>query len=73
MIMQLQRIEQVFCDPSAGKIYNLLQFRKALREEAYENCPYWIEQALQSGAKKSEIAFVIRNPSRHLEEPLRLS
>ena len=67
MIIQFQ-VEQIF-SPVSGKTNSLLQFKKALREEAYETCAYWIDQALKSGATKGEIASVIRNPFQHLEEP----
>ena len=69
MMSQMQGIEKIYNASAASKTYNLLQFKKALREEAYELCPYWAGQALKSGARKSEIALIIRNPSLHLEEP----
>ena len=70
MILQFQGVEQVFYAPTAGKIYSLLHFKKALREEAYELCRYWAGHALKNGATKTEIAQIIRNPAQHLEEPL---
>ena len=72
MMIQFQT-ESIMFAPARGKTYNLLQFKKALREEAYEICPYWIDMALKGGATRGEIASAIRNPLHHLEEPPVLS
>lgn len=51
-----------------GKLYPLLYLKKALREEAYEKCAYWVSLALKGGATRHEIDQIIREPVTHLEE-----
>jgi len=67
-MMVMEKIEEGRRDSKTGKIYPLLYFKKALREEAYETCTYWLRQALKSGATRHEIDRVIREPVTHLEE-----
>jgi hypothetical protein len=52
-----------------GKTLSLLHLKKALREERYEVCPYWVARAVEYGAAKKEITNAICYPGRHLEEP----
>lgn len=53
-----------------GKFYPLLYLKKALREEAYEKCGYWVTLALKRGATPHEIDRIICEPVAHLEELL---
>lgn len=41
------------------KKFDLQQLQKALREETYERCAFWIKRAIQNGASKSEINYTI--------------
>lgn len=52
-----------------GKTLSLLHLKKALREERYEVCPYWVARAVEHGAAQKEIVNAIVYPLRHLEEP----
>jgi hypothetical protein len=49
------------------KVRSLLQLKRALREEVYEVCSFWIDEAMQYGATKKEISRVLKNPSWHVE------
>ena len=55
--------------PGGDKMRSLLHLQKALREEFYEACDFWVKRAALSGATKKEISWVIRHPSSNLEEP----
>ncbi len=50
-----------------SKVYVLLGLRRALREEAYEMCYFWIARALACGISRKEICLMIANPSLHPE------
>jgi len=45
-----------------------VSLHKALREERYEECPYWIYYAKLCGAKKNEITQFLINPALILRE-----
>lgn len=49
------------------KVRSLLQLQRAIREELYEVCSYWVDEAMQCGATKKEISWVLRHPSWHVE------
>jgi len=66
MVMERVRVEA--WSAKAGKLYPLLYLKKALREEAYEKCAYWLSLALKGGATRHEIDQIIREPVTHLEE-----
>ena len=52
------------------KVRSLLHLQRAIREELYEVCSFWIDEALQSGATRREISWVLRHPSWHVESEL---
>lgn len=41
------------------KMYDLLQFRRAVVEERYEVCGFWMLQARKNGATRTEINWHI--------------
>ncbi len=49
------------------KVRSLLHLQRALREELYEDCSFWIDEALQNGATRKEISWVLRHPTWHVE------
>lgn len=58
--------------PAVEKMRSILFLQKALREESYESCSFWIDRAVFCGATKKEISWVLRHPSWHMEvEPSR--
>jgi hypothetical protein len=66
--MVMERVRGEERSAKVGKLYPLLYLKKALREEAYEKCAFWVRFALKSGATRHEIDQVIREPVTHLEE-----
>lgn len=40
-----------------------LSLQKALRDERYEECHYWVFYAKLCGASKKEISQILHNPS----------
>ncbi|MFH0984513.1 MAG: hypothetical protein V1882_03140 [Candidatus Omnitrophota bacterium] len=68
--MVMEKIRGNEREEKDGKIYSLLYFRKALREEAYEKCAYWRNLALKRGVTRREIDRIICEPVIHLEEML---
>ena len=66
--MVMEKVGGEVQSAKVGKLYPLLYLKKALREEAYEKCAYWIRLALKSGATRHEIDQVICEPVAHLEE-----
>ncbi len=67
MIAQTEEI-QIVALPCTEKVRSMLQLQKALREELYETCAFWVKRALRNGATKREISWVLRNPCWHIEE-----
>ena len=68
MLIQTEEIQQAVNVSGSEKIRNMLHLQKALREENYEACAFWIERASRSGGTKREIAWLLRHPSWHIEE-----
>jgi len=66
--MTMERFRGEERSAKVGKLYPLLYLKKALREEAYEKCAYWVSLALKSGVTRHEIDQIIRKPVTHLEE-----
>lgn len=68
MVIKNEEIQAVSDFPGTGKLRSLLGLQKALREETYETCAFWIKRTLLSGGTKREIAWLLRHPSWHIEE-----
>ncbi len=66
MIMPVKQtaVDEVVC---AEKTLNLLYLQKAVREERYETCAYWVERARDCGANSKEIGWILRHPRWHME------
>lgn len=50
------------------KVRSMLQLQRALREETYEMCAFWIRTAMRNGATSKEISTLLRHPNWHMEE-----
>lgn len=68
MISQYKKVSTEIEFPATEKVRSILQLQKALREESYENCAFWVDRAVLSGATKREISWVLRHPEWNIEE-----
>lgn len=50
------------------KMRALLELRRALIEERYEDCSTWISLAGEYEARNGEISRILSNPMLHLEQ-----
>ena len=49
------------------KVDALLHLQRCLSNEEYENCQFWSHKALNFGATRKEILFVLKSPNYHIE------
>ena len=68
MITVNETAPEVITAPCTEKMRSLLRLQKALREEFYEGCAFWVQRAMASGATKKEVSWLVRHPSWNLEE-----
>ncbi len=68
MIAQYKEVSGIVDYPATEKVRSILLLQKALREETYESCAFWVDRAVSLGATKREISWILRHPAWNIEE-----